>query len=144
MALSSGASKADLVYSAQAVLQGCCLFMTVLWTSAGFAGVVLVFGEAMSPTVVKVDLLANVLGVGLFDGCREGRCKLFRCVGAWCDLCGVVGAVKASGLGCETFEAGLLVVSKVGLKNGPSLFSERFVFPCSNIVIVDFSFAQCR
>ena len=97
--------------------------MTVLWTSAGFAGVVLVFGEAMSPTVVKVDLLANVLGVGLFDGCREGRCKLFRCVGAWCDLCGVVGAVKASGLGCETFAAGLLVGGKGGLENWSSSLS---------------------
>jgi hypothetical protein len=86
--------------------------VALLRVSARFAGVCLVFGEAMRPTIVQVNLLAGVivLGVGVFDCCRECRGRLFRCIGAWCDLGGVIGTMKASCLCGEPFDAGLLVV----------------------------------
>jgi hypothetical protein len=82
-----------------------------------------------------------VLGIGVSDCCFERRGRLFRCIGAWCDLGGVIGAIKASCLCGETFDAGLLVVGKVGLKDGPRLFKNGFVFPCGDSMVIDSSFA---
>jgi hypothetical protein len=95
----------------------------------------------MHPTIVQGNLLAGVigLGIGLLDCCCERRVRLFRCI--WCDLGGVIGAMKASCLCGETFDACLLVVGKVGLKNGPRLFSYGFVFSCGDSMVIDSSFA---